>query len=52
MKLKRIQHLIQTMNDEDKINFYDSLQEVIQTNIDKIYPLIYHDYKLDDYLKN
>ena len=52
MKLKRIQHLIQTMNDEDKINFYDSLQEVIQTIMDNIDPLFYHDYKFDDYLKN
>ena len=40
------------MNEEDKNNFYDSLQEVIQTIMENIDPLFYHDYKFDEYLKN
>ena len=52
MKLKRIPHVIQIMNEEDQHHFYQSLQEVIQSIIENIDPLFYHDYHFDDYLKS
>ena len=47
MKLKRIPHVIQIMNEEDQHHFYQSLQEVIQSIIENIDPLFYHDYHFD-----